>query len=167
LLSGRRHFGTHLCTTLSTPPLRAAAARPDLAQSVLSDRHVPRGQPVNADNEPLLSPEENTALREAMRLDVRHEPTENPHEPTSSARSAPLTVHVGLGHRRIGVDDLLQLTVGSILELDVTAGTPLGIYVNQTLVAHGEVVVVGDHYSVRVVEIVTQHERVKPLGERR
>jgi flagellar motor switch protein FliN len=123
---------------------------------------------VNADNEPLLSPEENTALREAMRPDVCHEPTVSPtHALTSSERSVPLTVYVELGHRRICVDDLLQLTVGSILELDVTAATPLGVYVNQTLIAHGEAVVVGDHYGVRVVEIVTQDERVKRLAERR
>lgn len=79
----------------------------------------------------------------------------------------PLTIHVELGHRRMRVDDLLQVSVGSVLELDTAAGAPLGIYANQTLIAQGEAVVVGDHYGVRVTEILTPAERVKKLGERR
>ena len=65
------------------------------------------------------------------------------------------------------VDDLLQISVGSVLELDTAAGAPLGIYANQTLIAQGEAVVVGEHYGVRVTEILTPAERVKKLGERR
>ena len=72
-----------------------------------------------------------------------------------------------IGHRRMRVDDLLQIAVGSVLELDTAAGAPLGIYANQTLIAQGEAVVVGEHYGVRVTEILTPSERVKKLGERR
>jgi flagellar motor switch protein FliN/FliY len=79
----------------------------------------------------------------------------------------PLVIHVELGHRRMRVDDLLQIAVGSVLELDTAAGAPLGIYANQTLIAQGEAVVVGEHYGVRVTEILTPSERVKKLGERR
>lgn len=79
----------------------------------------------------------------------------------------PLTIHVELGHRRMRVDELLQIAVGSVVELDTAAGAPLGIYANQTLIAQGEAVVVGEHYGVRVTEILTPTERVKKLGERR
>lgn len=79
----------------------------------------------------------------------------------------PLTIHVELGHRRMRVDDLLQVAVGSVLELETAAGAPLGIYANHTLIAQGEAVVVGEHYGVRVTEILTPSERVKKLGERR
>jgi flagellar motor switch protein FliN/FliY len=79
----------------------------------------------------------------------------------------PLTIHVELGHRRMRVDDLLQVAVGSVLELETAAGAPLGIYANQTLIAQGEAVVVGEHYGVRVTEILTPAERIKKLGERR
>ena len=79
----------------------------------------------------------------------------------------PLTIHVELGHRRMRVDDLLQVAVGSVLELETAAGAPLGIYANHTLIAQGEAVVVGEHYGVRVTEILTPSERVKRLGERR
>ena len=87
--------------------------------------------------------------------------------PVERILDLPLTIHVELGHRRMRVDDLLQVAVGSVLELDTAAGAPLGIYANQTLIAQGEAVVVGDHYGVRVTEILTPAERVKKLGERR
>jgi flagellar motor switch protein FliN/FliY len=77
----------------------------------------------------------------------------------------PLVIHVELGHRRMRVSDLLQIAIGSVLELDTAAGAPLGIYANQTLIAQGEAVVVGEHYGVRVTEIITPSERVKKLGE--
>ena len=87
--------------------------------------------------------------------------------PVERTLDLPLTIHVELGHRRMRVDELLQVAVGSVLELDTAAGAPLGIYANQTLIAQGEAVVVGGHCGVRVTEILTPAERVKKLGERR
>ena len=78
----------------------------------------------------------------------------------------PLVIHVQLGSRRMRISDLLELAVGSILDLDTAAGAPLDIYANQTLIAQGEAVVVGDHYGVRITEIVTPAERVKRIGNR-
>lgn len=78
----------------------------------------------------------------------------------------PLAIHVQLGSRRMRISDLLELAVGSILDLDNAAGAPLDIYANQTLIAQGEAVVVGDHYGVRITEIVTPAERVKRIGNR-
>jgi flagellar motor switch protein FliN/FliY len=78
----------------------------------------------------------------------------------------PLVIHVELGHRRMRVTDLLQIGVGSVIDLDTAAGAPLGIYANNTLIAQGEAVVVGERYGVRVTEILTPTERVKKLGER-
>jgi len=96
-----------------------------------------------------------------------HEPQPSQPSPVERILDLPLTVHVEIGHRRMRVEDLLQLTAGSVLELDAAVGTPLAIYANQTLIAHGEAVVVGDHYGVRVTEIVTPNERLKRLAERR
>lgn len=78
----------------------------------------------------------------------------------------PLQIHVQLGSRRMRISDLLELAIGSILDLDTAAGAPLDIYANQTLIAQGEAVVVGDHYGVRITEIVTPAERVKRIGNR-
>jgi flagellar motor switch protein FliN/FliY len=78
----------------------------------------------------------------------------------------PLVIHVELGNRRMRVSELLQLAVGAVLDLDTPAGAPLGIYANQTLIAQGEAVVVGERYGIRVTDIITPAERVKRLGER-
>jgi flagellar motor switch protein FliN len=75
-------------------------------------------------------------------------------------------IHVELGNRRMRVNELLSLGVGSVIDLDAAAGAPLGIYANQTLIAQGEAVVVGERYGIRVTDIVTPSERIKRLGER-
>jgi len=80
----------------------------------------------------------------------------------------PLVVHVELGRRRMRISELLSLQPGSVLELDAEASAPLAIYANRTLVAHGEAVVVGDHYGVRITRIVSPEERaVRLAGGRR
>lgn len=76
----------------------------------------------------------------------------------------PLEIHVELGRRRMRISELLALQPGSVLELDVAAGTPLSIHANRVLVAHGEAVVVGERYGVRVTEIVSPQERVRRIG---
>ena len=76
----------------------------------------------------------------------------------------PLEIHVELGRKRVRIADLLALAPGSLVELDVAAGAPLSILANQVLVAHGEAVVVGERYGVRVTEIVSPQERLRRLG---
>jgi flagellar motor switch protein FliN/FliY len=78
----------------------------------------------------------------------------------------PLLIHVELGNRRMRISELLQISVGSVLDLDSPAGAALGIYANRTLIAQGEAVVVGERYGIRVTEIVTPAERIKRLGQR-
>jgi flagellar motor switch protein FliN/FliY len=63
-----------------------------------------------------------------------------------------LTLEVG--RAKMTIRDFLQLTAGSIVELDRPAGDPLDVYVNDRLVAHGEVVMVNDRYGVRFTEAV-------------
>lgn len=78
----------------------------------------------------------------------------------------PLVLHVELGSRGMRVSELLDLTVGGVLDLDTAAGAPLCVYANHTLVAQGEAVVVGERYGIRITDIVTPEERVKRLGQR-
>lgn len=77
----------------------------------------------------------------------------------------PVTVSVEIGRTKINIRNLLQLTQGSIIELDRLAGEPLDIYVNHTLMAHGEVVVVNDKFGVRLTDVVSKSERIKRLAE--
>ena len=76
----------------------------------------------------------------------------------------PLTLHVELGRKRMRISELLELGAGQVVPLEVAAGTPLTLYANGTLVAEGEAVVVGDHYGVRITQIVSPEERVARLG---
>lgn len=77
----------------------------------------------------------------------------------------PLELSVELGRTKMLVNDLLQLGQGSIVELNKLAGEPLEIYINNKLVARGEVVVVNEKFGVRLTDIISPMERVRTLGE--
>ncbi len=72
-----------------------------------------------------------------------------------------VTLSLEIGRTRIKVRDLLQLSAGSILELDRLAGEPLDVLVNGVRVARGEVVVVNDKFGVRLTEVVSPRERIE------
>ena len=76
----------------------------------------------------------------------------------------PLDVSVELGAVKMLVNDLLQLGQGSIIELNKPVTDPLAIYINNKLIARGEVVVVDEKFGVRVTHIVSPFERVKSLA---
>ena len=63
-----------------------------------------------------------------------------------------LTVEVGSAELKIR--ELLRLNEGSVIELDRLAGDPLDILINGTMIAKGEVVMVGERFGIRFVEIV-------------
>ena len=67
----------------------------------------------------------------------------------------PLKVSVELGRTKILVNDLLQLGQGSVIELDKMAGEPMEIFVNDKLVALGEVVVVNEKFGVRLTDVMS------------
>jgi flagellar motor switch protein FliN/FliY len=75
----------------------------------------------------------------------------------------PLSISVELGRTKMLINDLLQLGQGSVVELDKLAGEPMEIYVNNRLIARGEVVVVNEKFGVRLTDIVSQAERIKQL----
>jgi flagellar motor switch protein FliN len=66
----------------------------------------------------------------------------------------PLEVVVELGRTKKKISEVLELTSGSIVELDKMAGEPVDVYVNNKLVAKGEVVVIDEHFGVRIKEII-------------
>jgi flagellar motor switch protein FliN/FliY len=69
-------------------------------------------------------------------------------------RDVDLNVKIELGRARMLVEDVLKLTEGSVVELDKLAGDPVDVFVNDRLVARGEVLVLNDTFCVRVNEIV-------------
>jgi len=70
--------------------------------------------------------------------------------------NVPMDVTVEIGRGSVQVRELLSLVQGSIVELDRVVGSPVDVLVNGTLVAHGDIVLVGDELGVRVTEIVEQ-----------
>jgi flagellar motor switch protein FliN/FliY len=75
----------------------------------------------------------------------------------------PLDLSVELGRTRMSIQDLLNLSPGSVVELDKIAGEPLDILVNDRLIARGEAVVVNDKFGVRITDIVSPSERIARL----
>ena len=66
-----------------------------------------------------------------------------------------LDVQIELGRTSLYIEDVLRLGVGSVVELDKLAGDPVDVYINQRLVARGEVLVLNDNLCVRVNDIIS------------
>lgn len=75
----------------------------------------------------------------------------------------PVTLSLEVGRTRMPIRNLLQLNQGSVVELERGAGEPLDVFVNGTLIAHGEVVVVNDRFGVRLTDVVSPSERIRRL----
>jgi flagellar motor switch protein FliN/FliY len=75
----------------------------------------------------------------------------------------PVTLSLEVGRTRLPIRSLLQLNQGSVVELERAAGEPLDVFVNGTLVAHGEVVVVNDKFGIRLIDVVSPAERIRKL----
>ena len=76
----------------------------------------------------------------------------------------PVTLSMEVGRTRIPIRNLLQLNQGSVVELERAAGEALDVFVNGTLIAHGEVVVVNEKFGIRLTDIVTPSERMRRLS---
>ncbi|MCM8901207.1 flagellar motor switch phosphatase FliY [Caldicoprobacter algeriensis] len=91
-------------------------------------------------------------------------------KPTSGGKSnldlildVPLQVSVELGRTRKLVKEILELTTGSVIELDKMAGEPVDVLVNGKVIAKGEVVVIDDSFGVRITDIISPAKRISSL----
>lgn len=107
-----------------------------------------------------LSADENTAVAE----------TEEPGEVGTGGDvnldvilDVQVTLSMEVGRTKLPIRNLLQLNQGSVVELQRAAGEPLDVFVNGTLVAHGEVVVVNEKFGVRLLDVVSPAERIRKL----
>lgn len=75
----------------------------------------------------------------------------------------PLKVTVELGRSRMAIREILQLTQGSVIELQKFAGEPLEVLVNDKLIARGETVVVNEKFGIRLTDIISPVERIEQL----
>lgn len=98
-------------------------------------------------------------------LDSRTSPAESKCEDVNldMILDVPVTLSMEIGRTKLNIRNLLQLTQGSVVELDRLAGEPMDVLVNGTLIAHGEVVVVNDKFGIRLLDVVSPAERVRKL----
>jgi flagellar motor switch protein FliN/FliY len=76
----------------------------------------------------------------------------------------PLTVTIELGRTEMTLKQALELNQGSVVELNRLAGDPIDIFVNERLIAKGEVVVVDDKFAVRVTELFSNTNKPTTPG---
>lgn len=76
----------------------------------------------------------------------------------------PVQLTAELGRTRITIKSLLQLSQGSVVELEGLAGEPMDVFINGYLIAQGEVVVVNEKFGIRLTDIVTPSERIQKLN---
>ena len=76
-------------------------------------------------------------------------------------KNIPVTITVQVGKTSLPIKSLMQLTQGSVVELDRLAGEALDLLVNNTLVAQGEIVLVNERYGIRLTQIVPKSARLK------
>ncbi len=76
----------------------------------------------------------------------------------------PLQVSVEVGRCKILLKDLLSMSEGYVIELEKLAGEPLDLFVNSRLIAHGEAVLVGEKFGIRLTDVVSTSDRVEKLG---
>jgi flagellar motor switch protein FliN/FliY len=95
--------------------------------------------------------------------ELKQEVTEEVTENLKVLENIDVVLTVEVGRTEITIRDLLRLNEGSVVELDRLAGDPLDILVNNTKIAKGEVVMVGERFGVRFGEIVDPEKRVESL----
>ncbi len=72
-----------------------------------------------------------------------------------------LDLRIELGRTVMRLDEVLRLRSGSVVALDKLAGDPVDIYINGRLIAHGEVLVMNDHFCVRVTELAGSSSEIQ------
>lgn len=78
-------------------------------------------------------------------------------------KDIPVQIRAVLGRTRMSIENILKLGPGHIMELDTLDGEPIDVYANDTLIARGEVVVVGEQFGVRITEISTPRNRIQSI----
>ncbi len=75
-----------------------------------------------------------------------------------------LPVSIELGRTKMLIKDILELGHGSVIEFDKLAGEPVDLLIYDKKVAEGEVVVIDEHFGIRLTNIIKTSERLKNLG---
>ena len=118
-----------------------------------------------------MSNEETTTIQEEAPVAVADEESSTLLDDLGADGSQPgnldmlldvnLKISVELGRAQLKFRDVLNLSTGSVVELGRQTSEPVDIMVNGALLATGEVVVVDDHFAVRITKLLNRVERLK------
>jgi flagellar motor switch protein FliN/FliY len=152
------------------PAPAVAAAAPAPVESAPDTRVDATGRPFDAvaaamaaaiEAEAAAAPPPSAAASKATPFEVPELKTANTAAVTAQGidllRDVELDVKIELGRSRMLIDDVLHLTEGSVVELDKLAGDPVDVFVNDRLVARGEVLVLNDNFCVRINDILKEN----------
>ena len=140
--------------TQMAPPVQAPAPQAQMAPPVQAPAMGYAMQPHVAQNVPVQS---------AQFTPLNTQPVQINDANIGLILDVPLSVTVELGQTKKSIKDILELTNGSIVELDKLAGEPVDIKVNGQFLAKGEVVVIDENFGVRITEIASPAERAAKL----
>ncbi len=147
-----------------TPPPAAAAPPPQYAAPPPQQQYAapPPGYGYSA---PPMQPNvvTNMPVSPAQFMPLSMEPVQINDANIGLILDVPLQVTVELGRTKKSIKEILELSNGSIVELDKLAGEPVEIQVNGHFLAKGEVVVIDENFGVRITEIASPAERAARL----
>tara|TARA_B100000686_G_scaffold354094_1_gene462629 strand:+ start:71 stop:478 length:408 start_codon:yes stop_codon:yes gene_type:complete len=118
------------------------------------------------DGESNSAPEASEAgISESTKEDTAAKPTSRSPDPEKLKllQNIEVKMTVEVGRTEISIRDLLLLNEGSVVELDRMAGDPLDIFVNGTIIAKGEIVMVGEKFGIRFTDVSDPEAIVKSL----
>jgi flagellar motor switch protein FliN/FliY len=113
------------------------------------------GQPISSLNEP-VGYDEAPMARPPMLTEFEQTMMGTTEVPIGMLLDLTLPVSIELGRTSMTVQEILRLGRGSVIQLDRLAGEPIDIYVGDRRFAEGEVVVLGEHFGVRITRILAR-----------
>ena len=114
---------------------------------------------MSEENEPNAAPAEDAAS-ESESFDAQATRPKN----LEVVLNIPVRLSLEVGHTKITIRNLLKLGKGSVVELAKVSGEPLDVLANGTLIAKGEVVVVDEHFGIRLLDVISPEERLQSIN---
>jgi len=160
-IGGKQNVRFHLCI-----PVALATQLAAILTEPFNDEEIEeiREMPMQSDKQPNETIQETPTVQNVQFSSFDNTETAQT-EPNNlnMLLDIPLQVTVELGRTKRMVKDILEISQGSIIELDKLAGEPVDILINNKLIAVGEVVVIDENFGVRVTDVLSTAERISKL----
>lgn len=164
-ISGKQNIRFHLCLPVPLAKLLVAIlTEPFDEEETKETDEMPKQSESHLDNQLNQQTQETQTVQNVQFSSFDNTETA-PSEPNNlnMLLDIPLQVTVELGRTKRVVKEILEISQGSIIELDKLAGEPVDILINNKLIAVGEVVVIDENFGVRVTDVLSTAERISKL----